>query len=102
MFASFKHFQIPLLKLAGRTSGRRVTPVSFQSGSGRNVLSREIESLIAIRSRCVALASALVVFALLNTAGVFWAVSGRLDVQPYVADGSVFGCSPTAVAEDAP
>lgn len=63
------------------------------------MLSRQIEDVLSTRARCIALVTVLWVFGLLNAAGVAWALSGRLEVEPYVADGSVFGCQPTAVPE---
>jgi hypothetical protein len=57
-------------------------------------LSRQVDEVASIRARCVALVAVLCVVSLVNVAGVAWALSGRLDVQPYVADGSVFGCQP--------
>jgi hypothetical protein len=78
-------------------SRHRVTPISFQPGKARNALSREIEVLISTRARCAALVGVLWVFGILNAAGIAWALCGRLDVQAYVADGSVFGCRPTIV-----
>ena len=85
--------------LARNSRQRRVTPVSFAGERQEFMLSRQVESVLSTRARCIALVAVLWVFGLLNAAGIAWALSGRLDVEPYVADGSVFGCQPRAVPD---
>lgn len=85
----------------GKARQWRVTPVSFATGRENVLLSNQVDAMVSTRARCIALAIALWIFGLLNAAGIAWALSGRLDVEPYVADGSVFGCQPIAVQEPA-
>ena len=85
--------------LARSLRHRPVAPVSFAGERQEFMLSRQVEDVLSTRARCIALVAVLWVFGLLNAAGVAWALSGRLEVEPYVADGSVFGCQPTPVPD---
>jgi hypothetical protein len=101
MFSPSKLSDSMLGLFVGKARQWRVTAVSFATGRENVLLSSQVDAMVSTRARCIALAIALWIFGLLNAAGAAWALSGRLDIEPYVADGSVFGCQPTAVQEPA-